>query len=197
MAARKKAPARPDGRRQRSEASRERIVMAMLKLIEEGSYSPGAEEVAARAGVGLRTVFRHFDNMETLYQQIGAHMGAEIIPIATRPFAHMPWPKNLREVMERRIRIYERIMPFRIAADIRRYESPFIEKQSARLAEYQRELLLTHLPKDVIKDATRLESLDLVLSFDTWRRLRKEQHLSVPKARRTLEHLVAALVGPF
>ena len=47
-----------DGRVQRSERSREAIIRAMLDLIGEGIASPTAQQVALRADVGVRTVFR-------------------------------------------------------------------------------------------------------------------------------------------
>ena len=59
-----------DGRRRRSLDSRARIVAAMLELVRLGNASPNAVEVAARAGVGLRSVFRHFKDMESLYVEI-------------------------------------------------------------------------------------------------------------------------------
>ena len=60
-----KAP--EDGRRKRSQTSRDKIVAAMLALVEEGAITPSAEQVATRARVGLRTVFRQYSDMETLY----------------------------------------------------------------------------------------------------------------------------------
>ena len=66
-----------DGRRLRSIDSRARIVKAMLALIEEGDMAPGAEAVAARAEVGLRTVFRHFKDMESLYRDVGRDGGRD------------------------------------------------------------------------------------------------------------------------
>ena len=59
-----------DGRRQRSSRSRERIVHAMIELIRAGEMSPAAARVAEKANVGLRTVFRHFEEMETLTREI-------------------------------------------------------------------------------------------------------------------------------
>src|SRR5208282_534285 len=132
-----------DGRRQRSEASRERFVRAMLELVGAGQVTPRAEAVAARAGVGLRTVFRHFDNMESLYQQIDAVIAAEIRPM-----------------VDRRIRIFERIMPFKIAADVHRHHSPFLAGQAAEMAREQRAALSRLIPKDKRDDALFFESLD-------------------------------------
>ena len=59
------------GRRQRSLDSRARIVAAMLQLVRAGDVSPSAEQVAARAGVGLRSVFRHVKDMDAaLYREM-------------------------------------------------------------------------------------------------------------------------------
>ena len=55
-----------DGRRLRSERSRQAIIDAMLKLVEEGVLVPTAQQVSERAGVGIRSVFRHFSDMESL-----------------------------------------------------------------------------------------------------------------------------------
>src|ERR1035437_9211041 len=166
-----------DGRRQRSEASRERIVRAMLELVGAGPGAPSAEAVAARAGVGLRTVFRHFDNMESLYQQINAVMTAEIRPMVERPFSAGEWKAQLGELIDRRMRIFESIMPFKIAAEVHRHHSPFLAGQVAEMTREQRAGLSRLVPKDKRDDALFLESLDLVLSFETWRRLRKDQKL--------------------
>ena len=67
----------PDGRRQRSQASRAKIVTAFMELIESGDPSPSAARVAKRAGVGLRSVFRHFDDMDSLYAEIDGILNAK------------------------------------------------------------------------------------------------------------------------
>ena len=60
----------PDGRLQRSVRSRQIILDAIVSLVEEGNLVPTAQQVARRAGVGLRTVFRHFDDMEALFAEM-------------------------------------------------------------------------------------------------------------------------------
>ncbi|MBT5683609.1 MAG: TetR family transcriptional regulator, partial [Gammaproteobacteria bacterium] len=65
-----KINATTDGRKLRSEDSKRRIVSAMLELVREGRMAPTAEEVAKRAEVGLRTVFRRFKDMESLYAEM-------------------------------------------------------------------------------------------------------------------------------
>jgi AcrR family transcriptional regulator len=183
-----------DGRRQRSEASRRRIVQAMLELIGAGDISPSAESVAARAGLGLRTVFRHFENMETLYQEINAAMTEELRPAMDAPFRSADWRGRLNEMVDRRVRIFERIMPFKIAADVHRHQSPFLARKGEEMIREQRAALARITPDDKRTDESLLEALDLLLSFETWRRLRKDQKLSVVRARRMLDMLLVALI---
>jgi len=183
-----------DGRRLRSEVSRERIVQAMLALIGAGIVTPGAEAVAAKAGVGLRTVFRHFENMETLYQRIDTRITTEVRPMADAPFKTRDWKGRVAEMLARRARIFERIMPFKIAADVHRYQSPFLAAQMGWFVREQRAALLAILPSDRQADTDLVESLDLLLSFDTWRRLRKDQKLSIARAQQTLDQLIRAVL---
>jgi AcrR family transcriptional regulator len=183
-----------DGRRQRSETSRKQIVRAMLELIGAGDISPGAENVAARARLGLRTVFRHFENMETLYQEINASMTAELRPVMEKPFRSPDWREQLGEMVERRVRIFERIMPFKIAADVHRHHSPFLARKTEEMTREQRSALERAVPADERADNAFFEALDLLLSFETWRRLRKDQKLSVARARQTLDLLLDTLI---
>ena len=59
-----------DGRRQRSERSKQAIVNAALDLIESGVLVPTTQQVSDRAGVTLRTLFRHFNDKDSLFAAI-------------------------------------------------------------------------------------------------------------------------------
>ena len=52
-----------DGRRQRSARSRAAIIEASFELMQEGVLAPTAQQIAERAGVGIRSFFRHFEDM--------------------------------------------------------------------------------------------------------------------------------------
>ena len=58
----------------------------MIALVREGEMSPSAAQVAERASVGLRTVFRHFDEMEILYREIAEVTRARILPALLKPY---------------------------------------------------------------------------------------------------------------
>ena len=57
-----------DGRRQRGERTRQAIIEAALSLQEEGVLVPTAQQISDRAGVLIRSFFRHFEDMETLFK---------------------------------------------------------------------------------------------------------------------------------
>ncbi|MFN7179806.1 TetR/AcrR family transcriptional regulator [Hyphomonas sp.] len=184
-----------DGRRQRSERSRAQIIDALFALIREGDVSPSAAKVAERAGVGLRTVFRHFEDMDSLYVEMAERISAEIMPLVNTPFSSTDWRERLREHCGRRIEIYERIFPVRVSANIRRFGSQFLMEEYRRNLAMEQELLKVHLPDEILSDPIRFAAIDTALGFQTWRRLRQDLQMPVEEAsavvRLTLDRLIA------
>ena len=68
------ADTKSDGRMRRSHKSRQKIIDASLALVHEGEMSVSAQKVAQRAGVGLRSVFRHFSDMEGLFVEFNEQL---------------------------------------------------------------------------------------------------------------------------
>jgi AcrR family transcriptional regulator len=184
----------PDGRRRRSQNSRNAIVAAMLELVAEGRITPSAEEVASRAGVGLRTVFRHFTDMESLYAAMTERL-AEHYEMWLIPFDSTEWRGQLIEAVERRTATYERLLPFKRAGDAHRHMSPAIRAEHARMLGMMRQRLRSFLPPAITDDEVRFETIDLMLSFEAWQRLRDEQGLSIELARRIVLREVLRLAG--
>ena len=182
-----------DGRRQRADANRRRIALAMLELVREGETAPSAEQVAERAGVGRRTVFRLFSDMEGVYREMHAVMTGRLAPMFAAPLKGATWRERLDEIVERRAAMFEEMLPIKSAADAHRYQSNFLQTEHRKLTRLQRETLAAVLPANVAGD--KLEALDLALSFEAWRRLRHEQRLGIKQAAATQRLLVRALLG--
>jgi AcrR family transcriptional regulator len=183
-----------DGRRRRSEDSRARIVRAMLELVREGGVSPSAELVAARADVGLRTVFRHFKDLESLYAEMSAAIEAELMALVHTPFKGATWRERVLELVERRGGAYEKIGPFKRASEAHRHQSPSLALHNANMVRISREILRQQLPPEVAKDRVRFEAIDLLLSFEAWSRLRRDQALTPRRATETLQAVIANLL---
>ena len=70
-----------DGRFRRGERSRQAIVAALFELVGRGVLRPTAQQVADQAGVGIRSVFRHFSEMDSLYAAMDARLEGDAIQI--------------------------------------------------------------------------------------------------------------------
>ncbi|MEZ5955718.1 MAG: TetR/AcrR family transcriptional regulator [Hyphomonadaceae bacterium] len=182
-----------DGRRQRSGASRRKIALAMLDLLREGEADPSADMVAERAGVGRRTVFRLFSDMEGVFSEMHEIMTDRLTPEFARPFESTAWRAQLDELIERRAKAFEEMLPIKTAADARRYSSNFLKREHKKVTRLQRQTLLAVVPTSLASNE-KIDALDLALSFEAWRRLRYEQGLSIKQAQVVLRHLVKALV---
>jgi AcrR family transcriptional regulator len=156
----------------------------MLELVRNGEAAPSAEQVAEKAGVGRRTVFRLFSDMEGVFQE----------PMFLAPFVSRSWRDRLDEIVERRARMYEEMLPVKSAADAHRYRSNFLQTEHRKLTRLQRNTMLAILPTSVASRADLVESLDLTLSFEAWRRLRQEQGLSAKRATGVLKTMLGALL---
>ncbi|WP_293904809.1 TetR family transcriptional regulator [Phenylobacterium sp.] len=189
------APEPVDGRRRRGQDNRARIVAAMMAIIHDGNVAPSAEQVADRADVGLRTVFRHFQDMDSLYREIAQVVGAQVRAILDQPVRAQAWADRVLELVGRRAQAFEQIAPYKRAADVFRHRSKFLGSDYTRLVTELRQLLVAELPPAIMADPARLEALDLLMSFEAWSRLRREQDLPVAHAQEVVEAAVRRLIG--
>jgi hypothetical protein len=57
-----------------------------------------------------------------------------------------------------------------------------------------RNILMGILPKDATRDIVLVETLDMLLSFASWSRLREDQDLSIAKSKRVLKQAIELLL---
>ncbi|MCW5889740.1 MAG: TetR family transcriptional regulator [bacterium] len=195
---RRATPSAPalDGRVRRSERSREAIVGALFDLIGEGVLQPTARQVADRAGVGIRSVFRHFSEMESLYRAMDGRLEGEAVRILTAPAATGTLAQRVRALVRQRVALFERIAPYKRSANLLRWRSPFLQQRHQRMRRVLRDDLCTRLPELRRAPADRLEAVDLLTSFETWDDLRVDRRLGVPRAAAVVERAVLALAAP-
>jgi AcrR family transcriptional regulator len=181
-----------DGRRQRSERSRAQIIEAMFALIREGEMSPSAARVAERAEVGLRTVFRHFEDMDSLYVEMAERIHGEVMPKVLAPFEAKEWRERFFEHLDRRIAIYEHV---RVSANLRRFQSRFLMEEYRRNLLMERSALMALLPEEISRDPVLFAAIETSASFQTWRRLRQDSDLSPEDARAVFRLVLERLIG--
>jgi AcrR family transcriptional regulator len=182
-----------DGRVRRSQRSGRAILDALMELVGEGIIEPTAQQVAARAQVGIRTVFRRFSDMEGLFSEMDARLQAEAAPLLLggRPAGTLT--ERARSLVRQRAVFFERIAPYKRSGNLKRWRSPFLRDRHAELVRRLRADLLRWLPELRRAPAATLDALDLATSFEAWDRLRSEQGLGRPRAQAAVERTVLAL----
>jgi AcrR family transcriptional regulator len=184
-----------DGRKLRSEDSKRKIVSAMLELVREGRMAPTAEEVANRAEVGLRTVFRRFKDMESLYAEMSVAINEKVESIIDGPTDGQDWRSNLTQMVDRRLKVYEVIMPYRVAAEALKFQSTVLLSRHMEIVRDERVRLLDLLPEELLDDRPLIEGLEAALSFDMWNQLRNDQRLGAQEAGAVVSRIVQSLLG--
>lgn len=188
-----------DGRIARGVRTRRRVAEALVALLEEGNPQPTAKEIANRAGVSLRLVFHHFDDLDDLYRSVAA-MQAERYWQEMRPLPP-EWPRGRRvaRIVRQRAAVYESIGHVRRAAARHAHRSPGIALQLSHAnAELRRWMAVAFSPEVTAAGARGpdlLEGLDLLTSWEAWDRLRSAQELSPRAARRALVFAMEALLA--
>jgi AcrR family transcriptional regulator len=185
----------PDGRRQRSQASRSKIIAAFMELMEAGDPSPSAARVAKHAGVGLRSVFRHFDDMDSIYVEVDRLLGEQWSPVLNKPYKSTDWRDQLNELIKRRAEVNENTSPYRLTTMFARFHSAQLMKNYERLMKIEADALNAILPKSVQKDKRRSRAVLLATSFDSWRLFRHDQGLSNKRTIETMAQIVKDIIA--
>ncbi len=189
-----------DGRRARAERNRDSVVEAILGLLREGVDNPNVTQIAERSGVSVRSVFRHFDDLESLYtaaievrlQQVG-HLFALEVPEG-------PTVERIAALAAQRAKLFENIAPIRRAAERRRRSSPAIDQTLGNAHKFLRhqvkECFEPELSRaDALDRDDLVDALDFVTSWVAWEALRVEQGLSAARARGVLTLQLSRLLA--
>jgi AcrR family transcriptional regulator len=182
-----------DGRTLRSLRTREAIVDATIGLLEDGDLRPTAPRVADRANVSVRSVFQHFDDLETLHASVAERLVDRVAVLVVPVPPDLPLADRLDLFVRQRARLLEAVTPIRRAADV---HGPFSPEITARLRDGQAflraELVSTFAPElDAAGDDHDdvLDCLDAALSWATWEGLRNGLGRDQPTAERVMRRL--------
>ena len=182
-----------DGRIQRSERSRTAIVQAILELIGEGSLSPTAQQVAQRADVGVRTVFRHFSDMETLFSTMNDRLTAEVDSLFVEKVQTGPFDDRVDALIERRMTIFGMLAPYVRSSTLQRWRSTFLQAQHERTIRILRRDLRRWLPEIESAPIEVAYAIEMILSFEAWNRLRVDQRLGLRRTALVLRRSILDL----
>jgi TetR/AcrR family transcriptional regulator, regulator of autoinduction and epiphytic fitness len=190
-----------DGRRRRAERSRAAVVDALLSLYDDGVVHPGVADIAARAGVSPRSVFRHFADLEGLAQAAIDRQWERVHVLFDAPTPEGSLGTRISALVEQRLRLHDAIIGVARAAAALSSSSPVVASTlRARrrllgdqvLALFAPELRARHgqARRELAAALEAAASLENVDYLRTHARLRSDRAAAV--VRRTLHALLEA-----
>jgi TetR/AcrR family transcriptional regulator, regulator of autoinduction and epiphytic fitness len=189
-----------DGRAARARRTREAIVDACVAMVEGGDLRPTAPRVAERAGVSVRSVFQHFDDLPSLYSalslRVAERMEALVVPIDPT----LPVEARVTAFVAQRAAMVEAMTPFRRAAQVHGPFSPQVREAVALSADtLRRHVTRTFAPELAAAgpdEASELAvALAAVASGTAWDALRAEAGPAPALASAALARTLRALLA--
>jgi len=143
-----------DGRTLRRTRNRTSVIAALLEIIREGNLRPGASEIAERAGVSHRSVFRYFDDLDDLVLTAIDHAFAEAGPLAEIPdIGSGSLDERVAGLVDARLALFESVDGTMQLARMRAPSIPSIDEGIAEIAALFRSQMAEHFEPE-------LEALD-------------------------------------
>ena len=118
----------------------------------------------------------------------------EVLPMVFAPFEAEDCQDRIYEYVDRQSKLFEYIRNFYIGESMKRYTSDVIAADAYRVRKIRRDFLKRALPKEVQADKFLFEALDMVTSFEAFRKLREENGLSATRAKEVVRDTVRRLI---
>lgn len=167
-----------DGRRQRGERTRQAIIEAALSLQEEGVLVPTAQQISDRAGVLIRSFFRHFEDMETLFKAADDQLRDSYEALFIGGDRDGFLEERVNRAVERRSAAFGKLKNIFLGTKAQLWRYEMLRKNYARNQRGLRKDLEAWLPELTGLPEVERESIHAIASFEMWNRLRSEQGLS-------------------
>jgi AcrR family transcriptional regulator len=191
-----------DGRTARRNRNKEAVLDALIEMANEGRVEPPIEEIAERAGVSYRSVYRYFqDRTDLMLCAIGRVMGETWPIFDVEDLGHGPLDDRIQRLVAVRLDAYHRLAPLTRAAVHLRANEPEVVEQYDRVRDYLREQLATQFEPELaaLPDTDQrlvLSLLDALFQFEALDYLAEHDALDDAALAELLSrHVHAHLVG--
>lgn len=139
-----------DGRTLRRSRNRMSVITALLELIREGHLEPGAAEIAERAGVSHRSVFRYFDDLDDLVRTAIEQQFSDAADLAAIPgIGSGSLDDRVAALVDSRLALFQRIDGAMRVARMRAPSIPAIDVTIAGAAHQFENQLRRHFDPEL------------------------------------------------
>jgi AcrR family transcriptional regulator len=181
-----------DGRRLRREQNRAAVIDALIQLFEEGSYTPSSGEIAERAGISPRSLFRYFDDVDDLNRfAVERHLDTHRALFEVHIDPGAPTATKIQQFVEARVRLHETVAPAARAARLSAHRRGVVAEQLFETRTFMRAQVLETFAGELEGESVALlPAVDELCSFEAYEFMRQGHGMSRAKATSSL---IAAL----
>lgn len=181
-----------DGRVLRRERNRAEIVDALLVLLREGHVEVSAAQIAERAQLSERSVFRYFDDLDDLYRTVCAVQFERERKHATiDSFSKGSTDDKIAHFVEQRVRLFTSIGNIGRASRVFAHRNSVIAKELRRARILLRRQVADHfadeiaaLPTDERVHAATI--IDSLCNFESFTIMRNDYDMTIANITTTL-----------
>ncbi|HKE72637.1 MAG TPA: TetR/AcrR family transcriptional regulator [Acidimicrobiales bacterium] len=189
------APLPADGRAARAARTREAIVDASVALIEEGDIRPTAPRIAERAGVSVRSVFQHFDDLPSLYTAVVERVVERLAVLVVSVDPALALEDRIAAFAAHRGALLEAVTPFRRAAAVHAPFAPMLDVAVAQGSAFLRQQVEAAFAPELAGDPELAEAVAAAASWGLWNALRAEAGRSPEAAQAVVRRILGSLLA--
>jgi AcrR family transcriptional regulator len=191
-----------DGRSAIRDRNRDAVLDAVLDLFREDNLSPGPEEVALRVGLSVRSVYRYFDDHDSLTRAAIARNIEKVTPLFLIPaIGEGELDGRIDRFVDARLRLQSAVAPTFRAARIRATFDPLVSDDLDASRRFLRAQIERHFAKelqlfDAAQAAARTAGVDALFMFEALDHYLVHRNLTPTDARPLLVDSLGALLHP-
>jgi len=190
-----------DGRTARRDRGRTAVLEAALELFEEENLEPTPEQIALRAGVSTRSVYRYFEDRDDLVRAIIAHKQLKVLPLFhIESIGNGELADRLSRFVDSRLKVYDAIGATARAMAIKSSSDPVIGEQIAFRKSIFRQQVETNFANELDQMPSQqrtnsLNAIDALTQVESLDRFRVDLQLTIDETRNVLVVSIQALLS--
>ena len=152
-----------DGRTARRDRGRTAALEAALELFEDGNLEPTPEEIAERAGISSRSMYRYFEDRDDLVRAVIAHKQLKILPFfQIEETGQGELEERLSRFIDSRLKVYEAIGATARAMTLKATSDPVIREQ----VEFRKSILRKQVTKVFAREFKLMNERDSEMAMN-------------------------------
>ncbi len=170
-----------DGRHLRRARNRSAAIDALIAITEDGNLNPTVADIAARAGVSPRSLFRYFTDVDDLSREAIERMTARVAPLVAglQLDPNLPLDERIAILVPKLDHLYAEVRALALVARAKASAIPSAAEQVARARFALRSMLEnTFAPElsacDPGERANRLALMEMWCTFEVQHLLRSQ-----------------------